>query len=82
MAQIVVRGIDDKLMAMFKEQVKGRGQSVEQAVRELIERSARDNQPRLEWLREADAFRERLLQKYGESEISAADDVREDRDNR
>lgn len=82
MAQIVVRGIDDELMAQFKEQVRARGKSTEQAVRELIEHSVRANRPRTEWLKEADIFRERLLQQYGESEISAAEMIREDRDSR
>lgn len=82
MAQIVVRGIDDELMATFKLQAKQRGKSAEQAVRELIERSARDDGYRSKWLEEASALRERIREKYGTSPISSAELIREDRASR
>jgi plasmid stability protein len=81
MAQIVVRGIDDKLMSVFKKQAKRRGQSVEQAVRELIEAAARDAMKQWNWSAEVAAFRERLRMQYGELPDSTAD-IREGRDHR
>jgi plasmid stability protein len=82
LAQIVVRGIDDKLMRRFKERAKARGKSAEQAVRELIENAARDYVRTVDWLARADELRERLRREYGSAPITAAELIREDRDNR
>lgn len=82
MAQIVVRGIDDALMKKFKERAKQQGKSAEQAVRELIEGAARAARQEEDWLARADRLREELRQKYGTSDISSADLIREDRDSR
>lgn len=82
MAQIVVRGIDDELMQRFKARAKQEGKSVEQAVRELIEAAARTSERKDNWFEQVSAFREKLYRKYGPSDISSADDIREDRDSR
>lgn len=82
MAQIVVRGIDEEIMRRFKERAKKQGKSAEQAVRELIEGAAREEARKAGWFEEAMAFSERLYEKYGESDISVVDDIREDRESR
>ena len=82
MAQILVRGIDDELMKAFKQRAKTQGKSVEQAVRELIENSARQHQRSGDVLERMTAFRERMLEKYGSSEIDVVDDLRADRESR
>ena len=82
MAQIVVRGIDDEVMRRFKERARKQGKSAEQAVRDLIEAESLRAVQESDWLTESRAFRERMAAKYGISERSAADDVREDRDSR
>ena len=82
MAQIVVRGIDDDVMRRFKERARKQGKSTEQAVRDLIEAESLRAVQESDWLAESRAFRERMAAKYGISERSAADDVREDRDSR
>ena len=82
MAQIVVRGIDDELMKTFKQRVKAQGKSVEQAVRELIEDSARQHARSGDVLERITAFRERMLEKYGASEIDVVADLRENRESR
>lgn len=81
MAQIVVRGIDDEVMKKFKVRAKARGKSAEQAVRELIEKAAGEEQTE-DWFERANAFRERMLEKYGPSDVSSVDLIREDRDSR
>jgi plasmid stability protein len=78
MAQIVVRGIDEEVMRMFKERAKKQGKSAEQAVRELIEEAARETERRDDWFERANAFREKLYRKYG-TFPSAAELLREDR---
>ena len=82
MAQIVVRGIDDEVMRLFKDRAKKQGKSTEQAVRDLIEGAVRETRRDDDWLARLDEFRERLYQKYGEFEETAADLIREDRDSR
>ena len=82
MAQIIVRGIDDEVMRRFKERARKQGKSTEQAVRDLIEAESLRAVQESDWLAESRAFRERMAAKYGISERSAADDVREDRDSR
>ena len=82
MAQIVVRGIDDEVMKKFKVRAKARGKSAEQAVRELIEKAAVDAIVEEDWFERAQAFREKLRAKYGPSDISSVDLIREDRDSR
>ena len=82
MAQIVVRGIDDEVMRLFKARAKKQGKSAEQAVRELIEQAAREPTPAPDWLVRARELREELIRKYGMSDVSSADLIREDRDSR
>ena len=82
MAQIVVRGIDDEVMRRFKERAKKQGKSAEQAVRDLIEGAARETKAEGDWLSRIDELRERLYQKYGEFDQTAAEMIREDRDSR
>lgn len=82
MAQIVVRGIDDDVMRVFKDRAKKQGKSAEQAVRDLIENEARRDVAEANWLGRVDAFRERMAGKYGVSDIPGVDDIREDRDTR
>ena len=82
MAQIVVRGIDEEIMKLFKARAKKQGKSAEQAVRELIEGAAREQARNAGWFEEVMAFRQYLYEKYGESDISVVDDIREDRESR
>ena len=82
MAQIVVRGIDDEVMRRFKERAKQQGKSAEQAVRELIAKTVEEEVVQSDWFRRAEAFRERMLQKYGPEQVDSADLIREDRDSR
>jgi plasmid stability protein len=82
MAQIVVRGIDDELMRQFKERAKKQGKSAEQAVRELIEGAARQEDVQSDWFRRINEFREAMYRKYGDQGIDSADLIREDRDSR
>jgi len=81
MAQIVVRGIDDEAMQAFREQARSRGVSTEQAVRELIERAAREGSRQADWYTRADVLRERIRAKYGTLPLSM-EMIREDRDRR
>ena len=82
MAQILVRGIDDDLMTLFKARAKAQGKSTEQAVRELIESSARAGERQGSILERITALREDQVRKYGTFEDSAVDMIREDRDSR
>ena len=82
MAQIVVRGIDDELMKLFKARAKAQGKSTEQAVRELIENAAREGERRADWFERINALRAEQKQKYGAMDVSAVDLIREDRDSR
>ena len=78
MAQIVVRGIDDEVMAAFKARAKAEGKSAERAVRELIIEAARAGKKRAEWFERAEQVREQLFKKYGGfPEADAVEDVRE-----
>ena len=82
MAQIIVRGIDDDVMRRFKDRAKKQGKSAEQAVRELIEKAADDDQEEQDWFTRARQFREAMYRKYGDQGIDSADLIREDRDSR
>lgn len=81
MAQIVVRGIDEGVMRVFRERARERGVSAEQAVRELIEQAAGEALRTRDWHTDATVFRERLRAKYG-TLPSSAELIRDDRDVR
>ncbi len=82
MAQIVVRGIDEEVMRLFKRRAKQQGKSAEQAVRELIEAATRKTDEEGDWFERTIAFRERMYRKYGDQGIDSAELIREDRDSR
>jgi Zn-dependent peptidase ImmA (M78 family) len=81
MAQIIVRGIDDGVMAMFRAEAKRQGKSAEQLARELIEREAELDAAWERFNKRADEIRERLAKKYGVVSDSS-ELIREDRDSR
>lgn len=79
MAQIIVRNIDPDVMEKFKALAKRRGSSVEQQVRELIEKEVRNSDAMAEFRRKSDA----LLAHWRELGITFEDStalIREDRD--
>jgi hypothetical protein len=79
MAQIVVRGIDDRLMQVFRTRAKKGGRSVEQEVRRLIEESARDALAWQKFIRETGKLVQELRERgvdYGDS----VTDIRRDRE--
>ena len=81
MAQIVVRGIDDEVMRLFKERARARGESAEQAVRDLIVNAVVEAADRRKWLEQTVLFRERLREQYGD--FPRSDEIiREERDRR
>ncbi len=82
MAQIVVRGIDDEVMRVFKARAKRLGKSTEAAVRELIEAAAREEARQADWFEETMEFGRQLREKYGPYQGSVVDDIREDRESR
>jgi plasmid stability protein len=82
MAQIVVRGIAEEVMRLFKQRAKKQGKSAEQAVRELIEEAARKTEVEGDWFERTIAFSERMHRKYGDQGIDSAELIREDRDSR
>jgi antitoxin FitA len=74
--QILVRNLDDKVIARLKAQAGRAGKSLEQSVRDILSEAARPG--REEVLAEMDRIRERI----GPVGVDMTDWIREDRDSR
>lgn len=81
MGQIIVRNLDDCVIAQLKERAMKAGQSLEQTVRDILSAAAKPAQ--VEAFAEAARIREAILARHGGSDLvfdpTAA--IREDRDN-
>ena len=81
MGQIIVRNLDDHVIARLKERAMKANQSLEQTVRDILSAAARPSQA--EVFAEADRIREAIRARHGGSDVvfdpTAA--IREDRDN-
>lgn len=75
MGQIIVRNLDDHVIARLKERAMKANQSLEQTVRDILSAAATPSREDI-W-REIDALRERA----GRVTPDATDLIREDRDN-
>ena len=75
MAQILIRGLDDEVVARLKRRARSEGRSLQAECRLILEHAARlDMDSAREW---ADAFRER----FGDRVFpDSADLIREDRE--
>jgi antitoxin FitA len=78
MAQILVRGLDDEIVKRLKERARTSGRSLQQEVKDILERAATTlTMPEARQL--ADRWRRRLA---GRSFSDSTKLVREDRDSR
>jgi plasmid stability protein len=75
MGQIIVRNLDDRVIARLKERAMKANQSLEQTVRDILSNAAKPS--RQDVWREIDELRERA----GPVTLDATDLIREDRDN-
>lgn len=75
MAQVLVRGLDDKLLARLKKQAKSNKRSLEAELREIIESGVSPS--RAEFVQAARKLREELK---GKIFTDSVDLIREDRD--
>ena len=76
MAQVIVRNLDDRVVATLKQQAKRRGRSLEQELREILARAAKPS--RADALRVADEIRRAAPPQRTDS----TDLIREARDGR
>jgi plasmid stability protein len=74
--QIIVRNLDDSVIARLKARASRTGKSLEQSVRDILSDAAKPS--REEVLAEMDRIRERI----GPVSLDATDLIREDRDSR
>lgn len=79
MAQIVIRGIDDDAMELFRQRAERLGYSKEQLARAIIEREAAAEAGWTRFEKRARLIRERL-RKQGDEYGDAAHSVRSDRE--
>jgi plasmid stability protein len=77
MAQVLVRNLDDKVVARLKKRAKNRGRSLQAEVKTILEEAAKDV-PGDFW-KEADRIREQL-KRSGRKFSDSAALIRENRD--
>lgn len=75
MAQVIVRNLDDDVVARLKAKARQRGHSLEQELREILSRAAKPS--RNELLAEADRIRAMTPEKL---QTDSAELIREERD--
>jgi plasmid stability protein len=76
MGQIIVRNLDDSVIARLKARANRAGKSLEQSVRDILSDAARPSREEV-W-----AEIDRLREKAGPVTLDATDLIREDRDSR
>lgn len=76
MGQLLVRNLDDQVIARLKERARRANQSLEQTVRAILAEAAKPS--RQDILAEMDRIRERI----GPVQLDATDFIRADRDSR
>lgn len=79
MGQIIVRNLDDAVIARLKERAMKAGQSLEQTVRDILSAAAKPSREDV-W-REIDALRESMAARQGNVVLDPTELIREDRDN-
>jgi plasmid stability protein len=79
MGQIIVRNLDDEVIARLKERAMQANQSLEQTVRDILSEAAKPS--REEVWREIDALREAIATRQGNVVLDPTELIREDRDN-
>jgi plasmid stability protein len=81
MGQIIVRNLDDDVIARLKERALKANQSLEQTVRDILSAAAKPS--RADALAEADRIREAIRARHGGSNVvlDPTELIREDRDN-
>jgi antitoxin FitA len=77
MAQVLVRNLEDKVVARLKKRAKTRGRSLQAEVKTILEEAAQEESG--DFWKEADRIRERL-KRSGKQFSDSADLIREDRD--
>jgi antitoxin FitA len=79
MGQIIVRNLDDHVIARLKERAMKANQSLEQTVRDILSAAAKPS--REEVWKEIDALRESMATRQGNVVLDPTELIREDRDN-
>jgi plasmid stability protein len=77
MAQVLVRNLQDKVVARLKKRAKTRGRSLQAEVKTILEEAAKEES--LDFWKEAERIRERL-KRSGRKFSDSAELIREDRD--
>jgi plasmid stability protein len=77
MAQVLVRNLNDKVVARLKKRAKTRGRSLQAEVKTILEEAAKDVP--VDFWKEADRIREQL-KRSGRKFSDSAALIREDRD--
>ncbi|UVT14634.1 MAG: hypothetical protein H8K04_12335 [Nitrospira sp.] len=78
MAQVLVRNLNDRVVARLKKRARTRGRSLQAEVKTILEEAAKDDMPGDFW-KEADRIREQL-KRSGRKFSDSAALIREDRD--
>jgi len=78
MGQVIVRNLDDRVVAALKRKAELRGHSLEQELRDILSREARPTAEE----RVAIAARIRAMTPTGVEQSDSAELIREDRDSR
>lgn len=77
MAQVLVRNLQDKVVARLKKRAKTRGRSLQAEVKTILEEAAKEEFA--DFWKEAERIRERL-KRSGKKFSDSAELIREDRD--